>query len=196
MAWFGSPTTQRSGRPPRHASSRSELERVDVLELVDEQVAEPPALDLGEGRILVQLARALGQQVVEVEHPAVALLDHVGGGQLGHHLGGHRRPPAVAAGLVGVVLGRRPDGRGPSRSRPRCPRRGWGGAGLCRAGPGHDRTEQSGRGRPAGQAGYDPGRPIAGPGPTRPRRGTCPQWAGPADRAARGDAAARRRPAG
>ena len=50
------------------------LERVHVLELVDEQVPEAPPLRVGERPVLVHGRRAVGQQVVEVDDPALPLL--------------------------------------------------------------------------------------------------------------------------
>ena len=52
---------------------------VDVLELVDEHMAEPPALGSSELRIAVEGGAAQEQQVVEVDHPAAPLLLLVGG---------------------------------------------------------------------------------------------------------------------
>src|SRR5690606_11280335 len=50
-----------------------ELERVHVLELVDEEVAEPPALGGGEAGVPLDGRGAGGEQVVEVHDVALGL---------------------------------------------------------------------------------------------------------------------------
>ena len=58
--------------PP--ALQQPELGGVDVLELVDEQMAEAPALPGGELAVGLERVRAQQQQVVEVDEPAPPLL--------------------------------------------------------------------------------------------------------------------------
>ena len=65
-----------------------ELQRVQVLGLVDEQVAEPPPDHLGERLVALQVHEEIGQQVVEVGHTASALQRLV------------RRPHRLEPGLV------------------------------------------------------------------------------------------------
>ena len=50
-----------------------ELQRVDVLELVDEEVAVLPVLDRGEVAVVADCAGALDEHVVEVDQRALAL---------------------------------------------------------------------------------------------------------------------------
>ena len=59
MDWSGSPMTKRSSGPAPGADQLV-LDVVDVLELVHQQVAEPPLA----GGVLFQ---RLGQQIVEVQ---------------------------------------------------------------------------------------------------------------------------------
>ena len=66
------------------------LQRVDVLELVHEQVAEAPADGGGIGRIALQLGDAVREQIVEVDQAALVLELFVGRVVLGH-LGGRER---------------------------------------------------------------------------------------------------------
>ena len=75
--------------PPR--LEQPELQRVHVLELVDEQVAEAPALGGGEAVVLLEGAGAQREQVVEVDEPAALLARLVGGVDLGDQLGLERR---------------------------------------------------------------------------------------------------------
>ena len=51
-----------------------ELQRVDVLELVDEEVAEAPALGGGEAGVALDGAGARAEQVVEVDDVASVAL--------------------------------------------------------------------------------------------------------------------------
>ena len=88
MAWSPSPTTQRSWRSPSHAAQQAELRGAGVLELVDVQVAEPPALRVGERLVALERVGAPGDQVVEVDEPALALLALVGTEDLGDLVGG------------------------------------------------------------------------------------------------------------
>ena len=102
--------------PPR--LEQRQLQRVDVLHLVHEQVPEAPPLDLGEGRVALDLPRHAGQEVVEVDQPPLPL------GRLVGPVGvGDRRPARSPAGAR--RRRRRPRtaragraGRGPTRSRP------------------------------------------------------------------------------
>ena len=83
-------------QPRRDETDR---EPARILELVDEQVPEPPAL--GGGEHLVGLDRMCGppEQVVEVEHPAAPLLPLVAVVEVGQFVAdrGSRRCDAVAA---------------------------------------------------------------------------------------------------
>ena len=63
---------------------RAELDRVDVLELVDERLAETPALRRAEHRVVAQRGRPRLEQVVEVDEPAFRLPAAVVGERLGH----------------------------------------------------------------------------------------------------------------
>src|SRR5207248_6437867 len=56
------------------ALEQSELHGVDILELVDEQVAEPPALAGGKGVVGLERSGAQQQEVVEVDDTAPALV--------------------------------------------------------------------------------------------------------------------------
>ena len=69
MAWLRVAHHAEVGPLAAPAPQQPELERVDVLELVDEEVPEPPALRGGELVVgLDQVAAAQPQQVVEVDH--------------------------------------------------------------------------------------------------------------------------------
>ena len=71
---------------PEPALEQAVLRRVDVLELVDEQVAEAPPLASGEGLVGLERLDAAHEQVVEVDHAAAVLLILVAGVHLGHRL--------------------------------------------------------------------------------------------------------------
>ena len=112
----GSPTTHRSASSPSQPSSSAELQRVDVLELVDEQVAEAPALGGGElGVVLEGVGAQRSSRSSKSTRPRGALLAPrsarssaaigVGGERRG------RRPAARGLGLV--ALGRDEPGLGP-----------------------------------------------------------------------------------
>ncbi len=70
------------------------LQGVDVLELVDEQMPEAPALAGGELGVGLEVASAESQQVVEVDHALTALLLLELLEDAGHHRGLDRRSPA------------------------------------------------------------------------------------------------------
>ena len=74
MAWLGSPTTKRSSFSPSRARSSAVLQRVDVLELIYENVAPAPALGGGETAVRLQRVRVPPQQVVEVDQAPAAFL--------------------------------------------------------------------------------------------------------------------------
>ena len=74
-----------AGAPPR--LEQPELQRVHVLELVDEEVAEAPALGGGEPVVLLEGSGAQREQVVEVDQPGALLVRLVGAVALGHQLG-------------------------------------------------------------------------------------------------------------
>ena len=88
-----------------------ELQRVHVLELVDVEVAEPPALGVCEPTVGGHGATALVEQVVEVDHPTrrlhlLVVLEDPGDGRWGEGW------PAVGR-LGGVRVGLRPYVSGP-----------------------------------------------------------------------------------
>ena len=87
-----------------HEVDETRLERVDVLELVDEEMAEAPAHDVAERRVPADEVDDAGEQVVEVEHAAATLQRLV---PLDHH-GEHVRVQRAAAPLL---AGRRAGGR-------------------------------------------------------------------------------------
>ena len=86
---------------------QAELERVHVLELVDEEVAEPPALRGRERLVLLEGPGDEGEQVVEVDQAAAALAVLVGGVDLGDHARARSAGlrPARAHGVDVVVRG-------------------------------------------------------------------------------------------
>jgi hypothetical protein len=98
---------------PEPRLEQFELQRVDVLELVDEQVAEPPALGLGEARVGPERLGAALEQIVEVDQPAGALGRFVTGEDLFHQTGVDRRPPAPALERGAVAVGADGTGSGP-----------------------------------------------------------------------------------
>ena len=75
------------GPSPTPGLEEVELQRVDVLELVDEEVAEAPPLRSGEVGLVVELRGAQLEQVVEVDHATLALLVGVGREHLGQQVG-------------------------------------------------------------------------------------------------------------
>ena len=94
-------------------AQQSELQRVDVLELVDEHVLVQPAV----GRRVLGLGghqpQGAGEHVVEIEHPSPALGRLVVGVELGETVGSApRRPPARGPRLGRVLL--RDDETGPA----------------------------------------------------------------------------------
>ena len=99
------------------ALQQAVLHRVDVLELVDEQVAEAPARRGGELRVVVQRCAGHPQQVVEVDEAAALLLVLVALEQRGERVGGDRRLAPGARRLV-FVAGRA-SRRAPSPTRSR-----------------------------------------------------------------------------
>ena len=85
---------------------QGELQRVDVLELVDEHVLVKPPVSRGVLRLGRHQLQGPGQHVVEVEQPALALGRLVVGVDLGEAVGSAQRmPPARSARRLGVVLG-------------------------------------------------------------------------------------------
>ena len=74
-----------------------ELQWVDVLELVDEEMSEPPPLHGGEVTVVAHRACALDEHVVEVDQPAFALQPLVALVDRRHDRRCQRRP---AAGFV------------------------------------------------------------------------------------------------
>ena len=93
------------------ATQHAQLRRADVLKLVDEEMAEPPALRCGEGLVVLERVAAQRQQVVEVEQPAPPLLPlvpGVDGGDLRRRTGwcaageAHRRLVAVGLDQAGL----------------------------------------------------------------------------------------------
>jgi hypothetical protein len=92
---------------------QGELQRVDVLELVDVEVPEPPPLGVAERLVGAQRPDALLEQVVEVDEALVGLevlVVAVDAGDRGRRQG---RVAAEALGPVGVRLGRDAPGLGP-----------------------------------------------------------------------------------
>ena len=85
--------------PPR--LEQPELQRVHVLELVDEQMAELPALRARELGIGLDAVRAQPQQIVEVDEALVALLLLVAVVQVGHRVRIHRRVSSSGRGFAG-----------------------------------------------------------------------------------------------
>ena len=113
------------------------LRGVDVLELVDEQVPEPPPLggrELGVGR---QRVGAQEEQVVEVDQAPAPLLGPVPLVQVGHGRPGDRRPAAGEFGRGLVVAGPDETGLGPLDLG-----RQVGGLDGGRTVPGQERPEQ------------------------------------------------------
>ena len=92
---------------------QAELGRVDVLHLVDEEVAGPPADGVGEGGVAGQRIGAGDDQIVEVEQPAPGPLGLVAGEDVGHLPGADAAPSFGPAGLGLVVPGRDQAGLGP-----------------------------------------------------------------------------------
>ena len=94
-------------------AQQPELRGAGVLELVDEEVTEPPALSGGEFVVALQHVGAARDQIVEVDEPALALLPFVTAVDR-RHLG--RRPRRGAAGggdRVLVTVGLHEPGLGP-----------------------------------------------------------------------------------
>ena len=89
------------------------LQRVDVLELVDEQVPEAPPLGGCEPGVGLHVVAAQPQQVVEVDQPPAALLVLVALVQLGHPLGRAGDPPPGRGDRCHVAVGAGQAGLGP-----------------------------------------------------------------------------------
>ena len=84
-----------------------ELQRVDVLELVHEEVAETPPLCIGETPVGGHGATTQVEQVVEVDHPTgrlqlLVVLEDAGDGREGERRG-------AIGGFGGTLVGPRPD---------------------------------------------------------------------------------------
>ena len=91
------------------------LDRVEVLGLVDEDVAEPVADAVGPAGVAGELVDAQREQVVEVDHAASALERGVGverGGDLRRR---RCRATPCGPGRAGVAVGRHAARRGPRR---------------------------------------------------------------------------------
>jgi hypothetical protein len=89
------------------------LERVDVLELVDEHVLEPPALRLRELLVLEQVTATQTEEIVEVDEAPVPLLVLVALEDRSHLLLWEWCPAVQALGLGEVVVGAQRAGLGP-----------------------------------------------------------------------------------
>ena len=173
------------GTEPR--GEQVELQRVDVLELVDEQVAEPPVAGTCVDRICRPGPGLRGRADRRSPPDVVASSRRC--------IGRRRRPPSRAAAVDAVgprspAVRSRPegcDGPRPTRSRPR--RR----AASCD----RDSTSTWPRNRPCGRASPAAERrvpPTAGAAGHRRWRGTCRRGHRRAGRDARGGPASRRRP--
>ncbi len=89
------------------------LQRVDVLELVDEQVPEAPALGGSGLRVSLHDPQGEAEQVVEVDHPGLGLGLGIAVEQVRHLVAGQRRPSPGPGRPVEVLRGRDEAGRGP-----------------------------------------------------------------------------------
>jgi hypothetical protein len=87
-------------------AEQPELQRVHVLELVDEEVAEPPALRIAERAVGLQGGGAMGQEVVEVDEALALLLLLVPGEPLRHDARRSGDPAGGGGGGRGVPVGR------------------------------------------------------------------------------------------
>ncbi len=94
------------GAPAAELLEQCVLERVHVLELVDEQVAVPPPRRRGEVVVAPQLGDEPGEQVVEVDHPAGPLELVVAGEQVGDRVVRDREPSSCRLRCGAVVLRR------------------------------------------------------------------------------------------
>ncbi len=96
---------------------QGELERVDVLELVDVEVPEAPPLGIGEQlgppAVAGEGTPAAIEQVVEVDHSPLGLEVLVVLEDSGQDRGRQRWVPAGLLGCSGVSLGSHPSGLGP-----------------------------------------------------------------------------------
>ena len=101
MLCFGSPTTKRlpGGAPSARRRTISELERVGVLELVDQEVADPALEVLPDVRTVAHEVPRPEEQVEEIEAPRPRLRAVVGGDEA--------RGPAGEAGDQVVARHRR-----------------------------------------------------------------------------------------
>ena len=99
MHWSSSPTAQTLRRSPASCWTQLELRTVGVLELVDQQVAEPADVAAQHLGVLAESRSGQQEQVVEV-HRALRLQralverEHLGGGEVVRRSA--RRPPAWA----------------------------------------------------------------------------------------------------
>ena len=151
---------------------QAELQRVDVLELVDEEVAEAPALGRrrSRGRRSMRLRRT-AEQVVEVDQRAA---------RASRPRSARRASAIVAPASGGVRPARasprprsrrvRPSGPWPTRSRRRRRRA----APARRRRSRHERAEQPHLALEQRRRRARRGRPSAGAAARRRRRGTCP----------------------
>ena len=98
----------------QHGGEEAELGGVDVLHLVDEEVAGAPADGVGELRVTRQRVGAGDDQVVEVEEAALGPLHLVAGVRVGHLLGAQAAAAAVPTRLGLVVVGRDEPRLGPT----------------------------------------------------------------------------------
>ena len=95
------------------------LQRVEVLCLVDEQMAEAPADGRGPRIVGLHRGQHVVQQVVEVHHAAAALQPGVRLRELGERTGRQRAPTPCRTRLTLVVLRHHDAGAGPVQVRQR-----------------------------------------------------------------------------
>ena len=89
------------------------MERVDVLKLVDEDMAVTPLLSLGEAGVLGHGGVAEGEQVVEVDELPLAFGFFVLPVDVGHERQASPGAPSCGLRRVGVLIGRDESGTGP-----------------------------------------------------------------------------------
>jgi hypothetical protein len=136
MACATSPTTQRSDRfPSQPGPEQPHLQRRRVLELVDEEVAEPPALRGGERRVGFDRVCAPPQEVVEVATAPARLLGFVARVDLRHASRGDRQPSLGARGGGDVCVGTHHARLGPLDLGRQVRERGSPARRACRPGP-------------------------------------------------------------
>ena len=94
-------------------AQQGELQRVDVLELVDVEVPEPPSLGVAEGSVATEGPGAMVEQVIEVDHSLLGLEVLVLAVDPADGRGSHRRGASECLGPTGVRLGWDAPGLGP-----------------------------------------------------------------------------------